>query len=431
MFAPRWKTWPALRFQACLVAQISLPQKSRRDMPRRRVDRQRLGPPAQHAAGQVGHLREPRLLQQHRRLCRPCARAAHRHDGAVAFDLAGTPGQFRQRQQAGTADVAECVGVFTGLAHVDHLDVVGTAAGDAFFQHRGLDLPDATEAEGQRRPGRFLRQRRAAVGLAAAQVGGHRDVHQLGMRQAQVVHVAGEVGHVCVAAQARVVALLFGHAGDGEAAVVVCRVEQAGRRQRQDLFPHRAEQRAGAALLEVGAPATADQQAVAGEGHALVVEHEAHAAAGVARSGPRFEAAAAEGDAVTVVQQPVGVLRGRRLGQHDLAAAAQLQQPGAGDMVGVDVGVQRGQQAQAEFAQQRSVAAHVLEHRVDEHGLAGIGVAEQVGVGRRRRIEELAEDEHAKPLLLELRAGMAGPGAGRVSAARTGDRAPPCRPAWR
>jgi hypothetical protein len=40
------------------------------------------------------------------------------------------------------------------------------------------------------------------------------------------------------------------------------------------------EQRRRRALLEIGAAAAADQQAVAGEGHAVVVEHIAQAAAG-------------------------------------------------------------------------------------------------------------------------------------------------------
>jgi hypothetical protein len=87
------------------------------------------------------------------------------------------------------------------------------------------------------------------------------------MRQAQVVHVADEVGLVGVAAEARVVAPLLGHAGDRDAAVVVRRVEQAVGGQRQELLVHRAEQALGAALLEVGAAAAADQQRVAGEGH--------------------------------------------------------------------------------------------------------------------------------------------------------------------
>ena len=87
-------------------------------------------------------------------------------------------------------------------------------------------------------------------------------------------------------------------------------------------------------------------------------------------------------------------------------------------MVGVHMGIERGDQAQTEFAQQGGVAPHMLENGIDEHRLTGLGVAEQVGVRRGRRVEELAEDEHGDGLSME-EAG--------VSAARESDRAAPCR----
>ena len=80
------------------------------------------------------------------------------------------------------------------------------------------------------------------------------------MRQVEVVHVADEVVLADLAAQARIELPLLGDAGDGEAAVVVRRIEQAGLRQREDLAVHRAVQRVRVALLEVGAAAAADQQ---------------------------------------------------------------------------------------------------------------------------------------------------------------------------
>ena len=48
----------------------------------------------------------------------------------------------------------------------------------------------------------------------------------------------------------------------------------------------------------------------------------------------------------------------------------------------------------SELAQQRGVAPRLLEHRIDQHRLARAGVAEQVRVRRRLRIEQLAEDQH-------------------------------------
>lgn len=55
------------------------------------------------------------------------------------------------------------------------------------------------------------------------------------------------------------------------------------------------------------------------------------------------------------------------------------------------VGFQRGQQRQAQFAQQRLIAPHLLEHRVDQQRLATGAVGQQVGVGRGDGVEQLAE----------------------------------------
>ena len=140
------------------------------------------------------------------------------------------------------------------------------------------------------------------------------------MRQVEVLHVADEVALADLAAEARVEALLLGHAGHGEAAIVVRRIEQAGLGQREDARAHRAVERARVALLEVGAARAADHQAVAGEGHALVVEHVGDAAVGVARRRAHFEGAPAERDPVAVLQQPVGARRAARRRERDLAA---------------------------------------------------------------------------------------------------------------
>ena len=48
---------------------------------------------------------------------------------------------------------------------------------------------------------------------------------------------------------------------------------------------------------------------------------------------------------------------------------------------------------QAELLEQGHVAAGLIEHRVDERRLARGRTGEQVGVSRRRLVEELAEDE--------------------------------------
>jgi 2-dehydro-3-deoxygalactonokinase len=59
------------------------------------------------------------------------------------------------------------------------------------------------------------------------------------------------------------------------------------------------------------------------------------------------------------------------------------------------MGVQRGHQLQVQLAQQRQVAALLLEHRVDQHAWRRGRVGQQVGVGGRGGVEQLAEDHVA------------------------------------
>src|SRR3954463_1442155 len=64
-------------------------------------------------------------------------------------------------------------------------------------------------------------------------------------------------------------------------------------------------------------------------------------------------------------------------------------------MIGMDMRLDRPNELQAELGDEGCVAAHLFEHRVDQHCLARGPTPQQIGVGRRRRIEELSEDEHA------------------------------------
>jgi hypothetical protein len=93
-------------------------------------------------------------------------------------------------------------------------------------------------------------------------------------------------------------------------------------------------------------------------------------------------------------RKPVRAGGAARLGERDLAAQPLLQERGAGHVVGMDVRLQRPQQLEPELADQGGVAPHLLEHRIDQHRLLRDAVTQEIGVGRRRRIEELAEDEH-------------------------------------
>ncbi|MGY4515225.1 hypothetical protein [Lysobacter sp. HA18] len=61
----------------------------------------------------------------------------------------------------------------------------------------------------------------------------------------------------------------------------------------------------------------------------------------------------------------------------------------------MDVRVDGHRQAQAERAQQLQVALPLRQYRIDQHGLPGFRAGDEIGVGRRHRIEQLAEDHRA------------------------------------
>src|SRR5690242_5441519 len=100
---------------------------------------------------------------------------------------------------------------------------------------------------------------------------------------------------------------------------------------------------------------------------------------------------------VTILQKAVGADGACRRRDRDLAAQPALQQPGAGHMVGMDVGLQCPAKREAEFGDQCRVAPHLFEDRIDQYRLAAHTVPQEVGIGRRRWIEELTKDEHWLP----------------------------------
>ena len=187
------------------------------------------------------------------------------------------------------------------------------------------------------------------------------------MRQAEIVHVADEIGLADLAAQPRIEAPLFGDAGHREAAVIVRRIEQAGRRQRQDLAAHRAVHCARVALLEIGAAAAPDQQAIAGERHALVVEDIRHTTQGMTGRRADLEIAGAELHAIAVREIAVAAFGSAGGGERDRAPQLPLQQPRAGHVIGVHVRLERGNELETQFGNERGIAPRLLEYRIDEH----------------------------------------------------------------
>ena len=70
------------------------------------------------------------------------------------------------------------------------------------------------------------------------------------------------------------------------------------------------------------------------------------------------------------------------------------QRPEPGDMVGVQMRVDRLHQPQIELVHQLQVAVDLFQHRIDDQRLAAAPAGEQIGVGPRDAVEELAEDHH-------------------------------------
>ena len=202
------------------------------------------------------------------------------------------------------------------------------------------DLRRAGGAAGHWGPRRLHSLGAGVAGLhAAAHVRGHGLVHLRRAVQAQGGHDRHHLILCAPAAQARVVGALLPHSRHRAALVVVAGVEQALFRQREDLVVNGAIQSPGVAALEVCATTTAHKEGVAGEGPGAVVGDIREAARGVARRGAHLQGLPTEGDHVAVADEHIGVGPGVAA-HHRLGAGLGAQEARAGDVVGVNVGVQ-------------------------------------------------------------------------------------------
>ncbi len=193
-----------------------------------------------------------------------------------------------------------------------------------------------------------------------------------------------------VPADARVEASFLADRARRAPLVVVRRIDPALVGQGEQLLADRPEQQLGVALLEVGAPGAAHEQRIAREHRAMIARHERQATRSVSRRGTHLERFCAELDYVTMRKRLIHVLGLIDPSQRDAAAERRLHQPGAGHVIGVAMRVESEQQAELELADQRLVPRVLLEHRIDQHRGAVPLVREQVGVGTRQLIEELA-----------------------------------------
>ena len=214
------------------------------------------------------------------------------------------------------------------------------------------------------------------------------------MGQAEIAHVADEISFADVSAEPWIEAPLFSDTGHGQAAIVMRRVKEACRRERQNLTSHRPVHFTRVALLEIGAATAANEQAVAGEGDAFVIQNISDASSRMPRGGSRLEIAFPELNTVTVPQVAVGPFGAGLCAECDLAAETALEQPCAGHMVRVHMRFQRGPQLAVKLLHQGRVAARLFEDRIDQYRFPRTGVAKEIGISGRMGIEELSKQQH-------------------------------------
>ena len=73
-----------------------------------------------------------------------------------------------------------------------------------------------------------------------------------------------------------------------------------------------------------------------------------------------------------------------------MGAVAQFAEPG--DVVGMQMGVDRLDQPEIEFAQQLAIAVDLLQHGIEDQRLAAGAAGQQIAVGAGNAVEELAKD---------------------------------------
>ena len=109
--------------------------------------------------------------------------------------------------------------------------------------------------------------------------------------------------------------------------------------------------------------------------------------------GPHGQEAIAEGHAVPGAQLNIGLRAARRADEASAAGHALLQEERARHVVRVRVRVASEHEAEAELVDGGEVAVHGLQHGIDEHRLARLRAAEEVGVRAALPLEELSKDQ--------------------------------------
>src|SRR5215211_6135650 len=81
-----------------------------------------------------------------------------------------------------------------------------------------------------------------------------------------------------------------------------------------------------------------------------------------------------------------------------MGAVAQRAQ--SGDVVGMQMGIDSLHQLEVELADELDVTVDLLQHRIDDQRLAAAPTRNEIGVGARDAVEELAKDHRCDPPIL-------------------------------
>ena len=171
------------------------------------------------------------------------------------------------------------------------------------------------------------------------------------------------------------------------ALVVVPRPDGGGVGQGEQHLRQAAIQGLGAAGLKVGATAAVDQQGIAGKD--MVAPQKAHAACGVAGRVQGGDLFLAEAQNIAMLKLHGGGVDAASTGGCSAGADQFRQLTGAGDVIGMGMGLHRPEQLQPMLAQHGQVALDLLVHRVDDERLPRGFVKQQVGVGAGAGVEQL------------------------------------------
>src|SRR6266704_4205464 len=96
---------------------------------------------------------------------------------------------------------------------------------------------------------------------------------------------------------------------------------------------------------------------------------------------------------VAVLQVKVSALGSACRGNSDAAPPTRFHKHRTGDVIGVHMRFQRVGKIEAKLLDERAVAPHLLENRIDQDGLATFAARQEIGVSGRLRVEQLPENE--------------------------------------